>query len=84
MIDNFYFVEFCKTLEFNRTWISFGVSYVLDETLSVDVGYSHLFIDDTSVNHELESESSDNVKATLIGDYEASVDIISVQLNWNY
>jgi len=68
----------------DRTWLSFGMSYVLDETLSFDVGYSHLFIDDTDIDNELESESSDNVKATLSGEYEAEVDIISVQLNWNY
>ena len=68
----------------DRTWLSFGASYVLDETLSIDVGYSHLFIDDAKINNELESESSDNVKAVLAGEYEATVDILSVQLNWNY
>ncbi len=68
----------------DRTWISFGLSYVMDETLTLDVGYSHLFFDDTDINNELESESSDNVKATLSGTYDATVDIISVQLNWKY
>lgn len=68
----------------DRTWLSFGMSYVLDENLSLDVGYSHLFIEDTEVDNELESSSSTNVHATLAGTYEASVDIISVQLNWNY
>lgn len=68
----------------DRTWVSFGMSYKMDEEMSIDVGYSHLMIDDAEVNNELESESSDNVKATLIGTYEASVDIVSVQLNWNY
>ncbi|NNE64674.1 MAG: aromatic hydrocarbon degradation protein, partial [Gammaproteobacteria bacterium] len=68
----------------DRTWLSFGMSYTLDETLSLDVGYSHLFIKDAKVNNELESESSANVQATLIGEYEATVDILSVQLNWKY
>ncbi len=68
----------------DRTWLSFGLSYVMDETLTLDVGYSHLFIDDADINNELESESSDNVKATLAGTYNATVDIISVQLNWKY
>lgn len=68
----------------DRTWLSFGLSYVMDETLSLDVGYSHLFIDDAEVNNELESEASDNVKATLAGSYDATVDILSVQLNWKY
>lgn len=68
----------------DRTWLSFGLSYEIDNAFSVDVGYSHLFFDDTQINNELESEASDNVKATLTGTYEASVDILSVQLNWNY
>ena len=68
----------------DRTWISFGASYQIDDDLSVDVGYSHLFFDDTDINNELESDTSNNVKATLSGTYDASVDIISVQLNWNY
>ena len=68
----------------DRTWLSFGMSYVWSETLLLDIGYSHLFIDDVEINNELESSSSTNVHATLAGTYEASVDIISVQLNWNY
>ena len=68
----------------DRTWVSFGMSYSIDSEFSVDVGYSHLMIDDAEVNNTLESEGSNNVKATLIGTYEASVDILSVQLNWNY
>lgn len=68
----------------DRTWLSFGLSYLINETFSVDVGYSHLFIDDADINNELESEASDNVKATLTGTYEGSVDILSVQVNWNF
>ncbi|MCP4236982.1 MAG: aromatic hydrocarbon degradation protein [Aestuariibacter sp.] len=67
----------------SRTWLSFGLSYLLDEELSVDVGYSHLFIDDTKINNEFES-SVPTLAATLTGEYEASVDILSVQLNWKY
>ena len=68
----------------DRTWLSFGMSYTIDEKFSLDVGYSHLFFDDTDVNNELESAASDNIKATLAGTYDATVDILSVQLNWNY
>ena len=68
----------------DRTWLSFGLSHQLDESMSIDVGYSHLLIDEADVNNELESEASNNVKATLSGTYDAAVDILSVQLNWNY
>ena len=67
----------------DRTWLSFGASYQYSKQLSFDAGYSHLFIDDPEINNEFES-SIPTLAATLEGDYEASVDIISVQLNWQY
>ena len=67
----------------DRTWISFGVSYVYSKELTFDVGYSHLFIDDPEIANEFES-SIPTLAATLEGEYEASVDILSAQLNWQY
>jgi len=64
----------------DRTWLSFGLTYMLDDQSSIDVGYSHLFIDDTEINNTLESSNS-GLNATLTGTYTASVDILSVQ--WN-
>ena len=67
----------------DRTWLSFGLTYNWSEDLTVDVGYSHLFIDDTKIDNEFES-SVPTLAANLEGEYEASVDILSVQLNWQY
>ena len=67
----------------DRTWLSFGGTYVIDETFTVDVGYSHLFISDTQINNTFESSQA-ALAATLTGTYEASVDILSAQLRWNY
>ncbi len=67
----------------DRTWLSFGLTYQMNSAFIVDVGYSHLFIDDADVNHTLES-SQPALEATLNGTYEASVDILSAQLTWNY
>ncbi|MCP4430281.1 MAG: aromatic hydrocarbon degradation protein [Gammaproteobacteria bacterium] len=67
----------------SRTWLSFGLTYLWDDDLTIDVGYSHLFIDDTKINNEFES-SVPTLAANLKGEYEASVDILSVQLNWQY
>ena len=64
----------------DRTWLSFGMTYIIDNQSSVDIGYSHLFIDDTEINNTLET-SIPALNATLTGTYEASVDIISFQ--WN-
>jgi long-chain fatty acid transport protein len=67
----------------NRTWLSLGGTYVIDEDFTVDIGYSHIFIDDTEINNEFES-SQPALGAVLIGEYTATVDIISAQLRWNY
>ncbi len=67
----------------DRTWLSFGFNYILNKEMSIDVGYSHLFIDDVPINNTFES-SVPTLAATLTGEYEASVDIISVQFNWQY
>ena len=63
----------------DRTWISFGAGYQVNNHIILDVGYSHLFVDDTPINHT----SGDN-GYTLKGVYEADVDILSAQLNWKF
>ena len=67
----------------NRTWLSFGGTYIINPEFTVDIGYSHIFISDTKINNTFES-SQPALAATLTGEYEASVDILSAQLRWNY
>jgi len=67
----------------DRTWLSLGLSKQIDDGLSIDIGYSHLFLDDAEINNEFES-SVPTLAATLTGEYEASINIFSVQLNWQY
>ena len=65
-----------------RRWISAGFTYQLDTDLAFDLGYSHLFISDTPINNTFES-SLPPLNGTLNGTYDASVDILSLQLTWN-
>lgn len=67
----------------DRTWLSFGLSKQLEEGMSIDIGYSHLFIEDAEIDNEFES-SVPTLAANLTGEYEASINIFSVQLNWQY
>ena len=66
----------------DRLWLSLGLTYVASDTFSFDVGYSHLFIDDTDIDNTLEN-AVPQTNHTLTGEYEAEVDILSAQLNWN-
>jgi len=67
----------------DRTWLSFGMTYEMSPALIMDIGYSHLFVRDAKIDHTLESSQSP-LNATLAGNYEATVDILSAQLTWNY
>lgn len=67
----------------SRRWLSLGVSWDMTPAARLDVGYSHLFVSNTSINNTLESSVA-ALNATLAGSYSASVDIVSAQVNWRY
>lgn len=62
----------------DRTWLALGANYRYSPALSFDVGYAHLFVDDPSINH------TDSNGFRVTGTYDASVDILSAQVNWNF
>jgi len=62
----------------DRTWVSFGASYVHTDKLSFDVGYTHLFFKDADINRV--GSQGDRV----VGENDVSADILSAQLNWNF
>lgn len=61
----------------DRTWVSVGFGYQMSTALGIDVGYSHLFVKEPKVDHGTATTG------TILGDYDASVDILSAQLVWN-
>jgi len=65
----------------DRKWISLGLGYAMSSSWTFDVGYSHLFISDTEIDSNNGASSSN---ATLKGTYESSVDILSLQANYNF
>lgn len=60
----------------DRQWLAFGVSHRLGDALTVDVGYAHLFISDSTIAR-LESTGG-----VLNGTYSADADILSLQFNY--
>lgn len=61
----------------DRIWASVGASYDWNERLSLDVGYSHLFVDDAPVD-----ETTAGIR--YAGTAEGSADIISVGLRYKF
>ncbi len=62
----------------DRTWVALGLSYRATPQLSFDLGYAHLFVDDTRIIDR------NKLGATLEGEFESAVDILSGQVVWNY
>jgi long-chain fatty acid transport protein len=59
----------------DRKWLAFGASYQMTDSIIIDAAYAHLFMDDPKID---ESEKVYNLK----GSYDASVDIVGLQLRW--
>jgi long-chain fatty acid transport protein len=61
----------------DRVWASIGASYNWNERLSIDAGYSHLFVDDAPVD-----ETTAGIR--YAGTAEGSADIISFGLRYKF
>ena len=64
----------------DRKWVSLGAGYQMSPASRFDVGYSHLFISDVKIDDNQTGTNNGQVK----GEYEGSVDILSVQYTHNF
>lgn len=64
----------------DRKWLSLGASYRMNAQSSFDIGYSHLFISDPKIDDDQLAEGNGRIS----GQYEGSVDILSVQYTHNF
>ncbi|HLO85573.1 MAG TPA: outer membrane protein transport protein [Nostocaceae cyanobacterium] len=62
----------------DRTILGLGASYQTSDSLSVDIGYIHIFSDDSPID---ESSPTDG---TVKGNFSSDVDVIGVQVNWQF
>lgn len=64
----------------DRTWLSLGANYRFNANSSMDVGYTHIFVKDASLNQGAVGTPSGN----LVGDYNSDVNILSAQYTHNF
>lgn len=57
----------------DRIWASIGASYKLNASTTIDVGYTHIFVEDAEVDRRNVAE---NVR--IVADLDASADILAV------
>lgn len=61
----------------DRTWLAFGVQYKTGQSGTVDVGYAHEFVKDSTVNNAAAA-------GRLIGTFSNKADILSVQYSHRF
>lgn len=64
----------------DRTWVAIGASYKYSDQLTLDAGYTHIFVKDPKIDETLDLP----LNHRLLGEYEASIDILSVQARWYF
>ena len=71
----------------DRTWLAIGANYKYNKQLSFDFGYAHLFVDNPDIKSSDAYDPGTGLHTgfhTLDGSYDASVDILSAQINWKF
>lgn len=64
----------------DRTWLALGANYKFSTNSSMDVGYTHIFFKDSTINQGAVPSSTGN----LVGDYNSDVNIFSMQYTHNF
>ena len=70
----------------DRKWLSLGAGWQATPSTKLDVGYAHLFVSNTDIddNQSVAIAPSPFSKGRVRGDYDASVDILSMQVTHNF
>ena len=70
----------------DRKWLAFGAAWQATASTKLDVGYAHLFISDTDIddNQAAPVAPSPFGKGKVRGDYDSSVDVLSLQVTHNF
>lgn len=63
----------------NRTWLTLGVNYEFSPSLSVDVSYAYLNVDEPKIQH-IDPATGHAVEGT----FKSKVSILGVQANWRF
>jgi long-chain fatty acid transport protein len=75
----------------DRYWLALGAKWNATKRLALDIGYAHLFIDNPEVDFTRSQLSptgsgapSPGTSTTVRGEYDSSVDILSLQLTYTF
>lgn len=63
----------------DRTWVAVGANYKLKKDMSVDVGYTHIRLDEAKMR-----VVSNETSYITQGTYDTNIDVLSAQFNWRF
>jgi long-chain fatty acid transport protein len=67
----------------DRIWTAIGSGYRFNDLMDLNVSYAHLFIKDPKIDKS-GTEAEDRLRGALVGEYEADVDIFSLNLEIHF
>lgn len=67
----------------DRTWLAIGGKYQVGKAGTIDFGYAHLFVKNSSIN-QLQNTAPLGFSGNVVGNYKDSVDIVSVQYTHSF
>ena len=68
----------------DRTWLTLGLSHVFSDAWSLDAAYAYIITDDPVINKTTSTSTEDLTRGLLNGEYDATINIDSAQLNYNF
>ncbi len=67
----------------DRWWLTLGTTYRINDAFALSGGYAHIMVSNAGI-HKEGVASEEVTRGAIHGEYKASVDILSVQLSWNF
>lgn len=70
----------------DRFWVSAGLGYQISPAISLDVGFTHIIMDETPIDATAKDAEGNDARGgtTIRGLYDTSVNILGAQLNWSF
>ena len=67
----------------DRYWVSIGAGYQFSDSITMDLAYAHLFVDDSKME-KYATNPEDAGRGTVVGEFDNSVDIVSVGFTYKF
>ena len=67
----------------DRIWVALGGTYMASSNLSFSLGYTHIFVEDASLNLA-STDIGSTARGNLVGESEAQIDILALSVKYTF